>query len=154
MFKHILVPTDGSSQSENAVRRVVTFAKEVGARITALHVKPVYSSSVMVGDSALRDSLTPEQFTTPEEFDDISEKRAQQILGFVEDLCNEAGVPCAKQTDTNDAIHEAIIYAAKQNGCDLIFMASHGRKGFAGLLLGSETNKVLMHTTIPVLVFR
>ncbi len=129
MFKNILVPTDGSPQSESAVRRVVTFAKEAGARITAFHVKPVYSSSSTPGDPALNDSLASSQLTTPDEFEVIAEKRAQEILSFVDTLCKEAGVPCTKQTETSDSIHEAIIYAAKQNGCDLIFMASHGPKG-------------------------
>ena len=154
MFKHILVPTDGSRRSEDAVRRVVTFAKEAGASITAFHVKPVYSSSSMVGDSALCDSLSPEQFTTPEKFEVLAEDRAQEILDFVDKLCKTAGVPCVRLTATNDSIHEAIIEAANSNGCDLIFMASHGWKGLGGLLIGSETNKVLTHTTIPVLVYR
>ena len=154
MFKNILVPTDGSQHSENAVRRVVSFAKEAGAKVTAFHVKPVFSSSSLIGDAALRDSLAPEQFTTPEKFDVLAEERAQKILGFVEKLCKTAGVPCIKVTKSHDVVYEAIIEAAKENGCDLIFMASHGWKGIASLLLGSETNKVLTHSTIPVLVYR
>ena len=153
MFKHILVPTDGSQQSEDAVRRVVSFAKEAGARVTAFHAKPEYRTHY-IGEGALIDSTSPEQFTTPDQFDDISERQAQTILGFVEDLCREAGVPCTKMTLTNNKPYEAIIQAAAERDCDLIFMASHGHGGLSALLLGSETNKVLTHTTIPVLVFR
>ena len=69
-------------------------------------------------------------------------------------LCKEAGVPCNKVSATSDIPYEAIIDAATQSGCDLIFMASHGRRGLASLLLGSETQKVLTHSTIPVLVYR
>jgi nucleotide-binding universal stress UspA family protein len=154
MFKNILVPTDGSQQSENAVRRVVSFAKEAGARVTAFHVKPIFSSSTLVGDAALSDSLASEQYKTPDEFDVLAEERAQKILGFVDNLCKETGVPCNKASKSHDVIYEAIIEAAKENGCDLIFMASHGCKGIKCLLLGSETNKVLTHSTIPVLVYR
>ena len=68
--------------------------------------------------------------------------------------CNAAGVPCNKLTLTSDIIYEAIIEAATTSGCDLIFMASHGRRGLKSLLLGSETNKVLTHSKIPVLVYR
>ena len=85
---------------------------------------------------------------------DGSQVSQQEILGFVERLCQEAGVACNKLTLTSDIPYEAIIDAATQGGCDLIFMASHGRRGFSGLLLGSETNKVLTHSKVPVLVYR
>jgi len=147
MFKHLLVPTDGSDLSQDTVRRAVSFAREAGARITAFYAKPEYPVTYY-GEGALIDSTTPEQFA------ELAEQQAQQNLGFVENLCREAGVPCSKLSLTNDIPYEAIIEAATQSGCDLIFMASHGRKGFSGLLLGSETNKVLTHTTIPVLVYR
>jgi nucleotide-binding universal stress UspA family protein len=147
MFKHILVPTDGSQLSQDTVRRAVSFAKEAGARITAFYAKPEYPVTYY-GEGALIDSTTPEQFA------ELAEQQAQQHLGFVENLCQDAGVPCDKLTLTSDITYEAIIEAATQSDCDLIFMASHGRRGFSGLLLGSETNKVLTHTKIPVLVFR
>lgn len=153
MFKHILVPTDGSEQSQDAVRRVVTFAREAGARVTAFHAKPEYRNR-MIGEGALTDSMHPEQFTTPSQFDEIAEQQAQSILGFVEKLCQEAGVPCTKMTLTNNKPYEGIIQAATECDCDLIFMASHGHGGISALLLGSETNKVLTHTKIPVLVYR
>lgn len=147
MFKHILVPTDGSEFSQGTVRRAVSFAREAGARITAFYAKPEYPVTYY-GEGALIDTTTPEQFA------EMAEQQAQQILRFVDELCIEAGVPCTKMTLTSDIVYEAIIEAATQSGCDLIFMSSHGRRGLTALLLGSETNKVLTHSTIPVLVYR
>jgi nucleotide-binding universal stress UspA family protein len=147
MFKHILVPTDGSELSEDTVRRAVSFAKEAGARITAFYAMPEFPVTYY-GEGGLIDSITPEQFTA------LAEREAQEVLGFVANLCQEAGVDFSKLTSTNDAPYEAIIEAATQSDCDLIFMSSHGRRGFSALLLGSETNKVLTHSKIPVLVYR
>ncbi|WP_263772282.1 universal stress protein [Propionivibrio soli] len=147
MFKHILVPTDGSPFSQETVRRAVSFAKEAGARITAFYAKPEYPVTYY-GEGALIDSTSPEHFAK------MTEEQAAQILDPVETLCANEGVPCTKLSLTNDVVYEAIIEAATKSGCDLIFMASHGRRGFSGLLLGSETNKVLTHTRIPVLVYR
>ena len=147
MFKHILVPTDGSELSQETVRRAVSFAKEAGARITAFYAMPEFPVTYY-GEGGLIDSITPEQFTA------LAEREAQEVLGFVANLCQEAGVDFSKLTSTNDAPYEAIIEAATQSDCDLIFMSSHGRRGFSALLLGSETNKVLTHSKIPVLVYR
>jgi len=147
MFKHILVPTDGSELSQETARRAVSFAKDAGARITAFFAKPEYPVTYY-GEGALIDP------TTPEKFAELAEQQAQQNLGFVEKLCQETGVECGKLSLTSDVPYEAIIDAATQSGCDLIFMASHGRRGFSSLLLGSETNKVLTHSKIPVLVYR
>mgnify|MGYP000878550799 CR=1 FL=1 len=147
MFKHILVPTDGSELSQDTVRRAISFAKETGARITAFYAKPEYPVTYY-GEGALIDP------TTPEKFAELADQQAKQVLGFVEKLCSDAGVPCTGLAATSDVPYEAIIDAANSAGCDLIFMASHGRKGITGLLLGSETNKVLTHSKIPVLVYR
>ena len=147
MFKHILVPTDGSQLSEDTASRAVSFAKEAGARITAFYAKPEFPVSYY-GEGALIDS------TTPEKFAELAEQHAQEILDFVESLCQAAGVRCTKLTLTSDIPYEAIIDAATESECDLIFMSSHGRRGLSALLLGSETNKVLTHTKIPVLVYR
>lgn len=147
MFKHILVPTDGSELSQETVRCAVSFAKDAGARITAFFAKPEYPVTYY-GEGALIDP------TTPEKFAELAEQQAQQTLEFVEKLCQDAGVPCTKLALTSDIPYEAIINAATQSGCDLIFMASHGRRGISSLLLGSETNKVLTHSKIPVLVYR
>lgn len=147
MFKNILVPTDGSALSQEAVRKAVTFAKEAGARIVAFYAKPEapmpqYIEGIQV------DRLIQEQY------DKSAEEQAQKILGFAEGLCRDAGVPCTTSKVSSDSPYEAIIDTANANGCDLIFMASHGRRGISGLLLGSETSKVLTHSKIPVLVFR
>lgn len=147
MFKHILVPTDGSELSQETAKRAVVFAKEANAQITAFYAKPEYPVTYY-GEGALIDP------TTPEKFAELAEKQAQEFLGKVEALCKEAGVGCTSVAVTSDIPYEAIIDTAKEKGCDLIFMASHGRKGITGLLLGSETNKVLTHSTIPVLVYR
>ncbi len=147
MFKHILVPTDGSELSQETARRAVLFAKEAGARITAFFAKPEYPVTYY-GEGALIDP------TTPEKFAELADQQAEQNLAFVEKLCQESGVQCGKLALTSDVPYEAIIEASNKAGCDLIFMASHGRRGFSGLLLGSETNKVLTHSKIPVLVYR
>jgi nucleotide-binding universal stress UspA family protein len=147
MFKHVLVPTDGSELSQETAKRAVSFAKDAGARITAMYAKPEYPVTYY-GEGALIDP------TTPEKFAELAEQQAIQNLTFVEQLCQEAGVEFSRLSLTNDVPYEAIIEAATNSGCDLIFMASHGRRGFSGLLLGSETNKVLTHSKIPVLVFR
>jgi len=147
MFKHIFVPTDGSELSRATVSRAVTFAKEAGARVTAFFAKPEYPIAYF-GEGALIDP------TTPEKFAELADQQATEFLGEVQRLCAEAGVECSTLSATSDVPYEAIIEAADKSGCDLIFMASHGRRGFSGFLLGSETNKVLTHSRIPVLVYR
>ncbi len=147
MFKHILVPTDGSELSQATAQRAVSFAKEAGAKITAFFSKPEYPIAYF-GEGALIDP------TTPDTFAEMAEQQASQYLGEISKLCAEAGVPCDVVSATSDIPYEAIIEAATKAGCDLIFMASHGRRGISGFLLGSETNKVLTHSKVPVLVYR
>ncbi|MBS1189385.1 MAG: UspA [Rhodocyclaceae bacterium] len=147
MFKHILVPTDGSQLSQESARRAVSFAKEVGASITAFFAKPEYPIAYF-GEGALIDP------TTPEKFAELADQQAAEYLGSVQKMCEEAGVQCNTVSTTSDVPYEAVIEAADKAGCDLIFMASHGRRGISGFLLGSETNKVLTHSRIPVLVYR
>ena len=147
MFKQILVPTDGSQLSQDAARSAVSFAKNMGAGITAFYAKKEYPVRLFVEDALIKT-------ITPEEFDRETEKEAQNILGFVEKLCHEAGVEYKKSTQTSNSIYSAIIETAAKMNCDLIFMASHGRRGVDSLLLGSETSKVLTHSKIPVLVYR
>lgn len=147
MFKHILVPTDGSQLSQDTIHRAVSFAREAGAKITAFFAKPEYPIAYF-GEGALIDP------TTPEKFAEIADQQAAEYLGAVRGMCEEAGVECDTVSTTSDVPYEAIIEAAEQAGCDLIFMASHGRRGISGFLLGSETNKVLTHSRIPVLVYR
>ena len=147
MFKHILVPTDGSQLSQDTARRAISFAKETGARITAFFAKPEYPVTYY-GEGALIDP------TTPEKFAELAEQQAEQTLDFVVELGATEGVQVAKRSLTSDIPYQAIIDAATEAGCDLIFMASHGRRGITALLLGSETNKVLTHSKITVLVYR
>ena len=147
MFKHILVPTDGSSLSTDTVKRAVVFAKEIGAKITFFYAKPDYPVAYY-GEGALIDPTTPERFA------EMTDKQAQGILAAAAAAAKEAGVACASASAVSDIPYEAIIAAATSATCDLIFMASHGRKGISGLLLGSETQKVLTHSKTPVLVYR
>lgn len=147
MFKHILVPTDGSQLSTDTARRAIAFAKEAGAQITFFFAKPDYPVT-FYGEGALIDP------TTPEKFAEMAEKQASEILAGHEAEAKAAGVTCAASSSVSDIPYEAIIAAAEQAGADLIFMASHGRRGISGLLLGSETQKVLTHSKIPVLVYR
>lgn len=147
MFTHLLVPTDGSDLSSGTVARAVSFAKETGARITFFYAQPDFPMPIY-GEGALIDPTTPEQFAQS------AREEAERILGKAVAMADSAGVMAATDTAVNEVPYEAIIEAAERCGCDLIFMASHGRRGIAGLLLGSETQKVLTHTKIPVLVYR
>ncbi len=147
MFKHILVPTDGSQLSLDTVKQAIAFAKETGARITFFFSKPDYPVA-FYGEGALIDP------TTPEKFAEMADRQAQEILSRCAQLATAAGVEVRTESRVSDVAYEAIIEAATDGGCDLIFMASHGRRGISGLLLGSETQKVLTHSKIPVLVCR
>ena len=147
MFKHILVPTDGSTLSLRAAKNAVRFAKVHGARITAFYAAPEYHPNI-AGD------YLPANFVPLGVFQAQVKKTAAKYLGQVEKLAEVGGVACAGVYVTNDLPYEAIIKAAKERKCDLIFMASHGRSGIAGLLIGSETTKVLTHCKLPVLVYR
>lgn len=147
MFKHILVPTDGSEFSTTTVHRALSFAKEAGAKVTFYFAKPDYPIA-FYGEGALIDP------TTPEKFAEMADTQAQRILSESMSLAKEAGVESATASTVNDVPYVGIIAAAESAGCDLIFMASHGRRGLAALLLGSETQKVLTHSKIPVLVYR
>lgn len=147
MFKNILVPTDGSELSNGAVRRAVTFAREAGAQVVFFYAQPDFPMPIY-GEGALIDPTTPEQFAQ------AAAKEADAILAQARSVAEAAGVATVTDTMVNEIPYEAIIDAANRHGCDLIFMASHGRRGLASLLLGSETQKVLTHSKVPVLVFR
>jgi nucleotide-binding universal stress UspA family protein len=145
MYKHILIPTDGSLLSEDAVRQGIALAKSLGAKITAITVSPSFHTF----------SLDPGMITdTPQEYQRECEALAAKTLGVAEAAAKAASVPFRAVHVVHDHPYAAIIEAAQKNQCDLIFMASHGRKGVSALILGSETTKVLTHTKIPVLVCR
>ena len=145
MFKHLLVPTDGSPLSAKAARAAIEFAKAVGARITALSVAEPYPYSAMVESAYL-----PDQSRYEKEMQD----HAQRFVAEVAELASADGVPCDTRVGLSFSPYEEITTTAKELGCDAIFMASHGRKGINRLFVGSETQKVLAHTMLPVMVFR
>lgn len=145
MFQHILLPTDGSAISEAAVRAGLNFAKECGARVTGLHVVPPFHILTYRPDM-LED--------TEERYEKDSALHAARLLGTLEQQARELGVPCDTVVVREDDVFQAIINTATARQCDLIAMASHGRRGLRGMLLGSETQKVLTHSTVPVLVYR
>ncbi len=147
MFKHVLVPTDGSELSQAAVEKAVSFAAEIGARITFYYAQPDFPMPIY-GEGALIDPTTPEQFAQS------AAAEAKAILDRASAVAQTAGVTSDTDTVVSEVPYEGIIDAAERHACDLIFMASHGRRGIAGLLLGSETQKVLSHSKIPVLIYR
>jgi nucleotide-binding universal stress UspA family protein len=144
MFKRILVPTDGSDITGKAVDTAIALAKSVGAQLYTISAKEPFPYS----------AISEMQPTPPQEFFDAQERIAHQRVTAVVNQASAAGVQC--QAHTVEALHpwEAIIDHAKRMECDLLVMASHGRRGVSALLLGSETQKVLTHTKVPVLVVR
>jgi nucleotide-binding universal stress UspA family protein len=150
MFKHILVPTDGSELSELAVKRAISIAKESasGIKITFFYAMPNTAASIY-GETALLRSMDPEALKK------ATLGRAQEILAKPESWAKEAGIAFeAMSTFSRGQVYEEIIAATTEKGCDLILMASNGYRGIKGLLLGSQTQKVLIYSKIPVLVFR
>ena len=147
MFKHILVPTDGSKLSVKAAKQAVKLAKSLGAKVTGFYAAPDYSSTYYGDGYILR---APSAKAQAEE----SQKQARKCLSTIEVEAGVEKVPCAVLHVISDSPYEAIIAAAKQKKCDLIVMASHGRRGLSAMVLGSETQKVLIHSKIPVLVCR
>lgn len=145
MFKHILMPTDGSELSQGAIEKGIEFAKCINAKVTGLHVIPPFNA-LMYGTEMLGETL--------EQFETHARTYAVQYLAVIENAAKEAGVPCDTLYVTASRPYEAIIKTAEEKGCDLILMASHGRRGVESLLIGSETTRVLTHTKLPVLVYR
>jgi nucleotide-binding universal stress UspA family protein len=147
MYKHILIPTDGSPASLRAAKAGVKLARATGARVTAFFAAPSPTPVVY-------DGLLPVAYMPPDQHAEVIARAASKYLGVIAELAKAAGVPCESIHVTSDFPAEAIIESARQRKCDLIFMASHGRRGLSGLLLGSETQKVLTHSKIPVAVYR
>jgi nucleotide-binding universal stress UspA family protein len=145
MYHRILLPTDGSDASRRAVQAGVGLARSVGAEVVGLHVTPPFH--VVTANSRMLED-TPDQYAA-----DCSQ-RARRMLADVEGAAHEAGVTFRLEHASSDDPYEAIVDTARRLHCDLIVMASHGRRGVKGLLLGSETQKVLVHSNIPVLVQR
>lgn len=145
MLKHILVPTDGSELSRRAAGRGAAFAHTLGARVTVLHVTPVFRPSELHAHAVMREAREDEE---------RSRGQAQKALGAIARIAQSAGVACATVHRVSDKPWEAILQVAAEEGCDLVFMGSHGYSGFRALVLGSTTSKVLAHATLPVLVWR
>ena len=147
-FTHILFPTDGSEISDSAAATAISLARSLGAKVTALHVVPPYLPPLAEMGVGFTYAMTED------EYERATTTRAAEILGKVQDEAAGSGVACDTVTTVSSAPWDAIIKSARERGCDAIVMASHGRKGLAGLVLGSETTKVLTHSSIPVLVTR
>lgn len=148
MYKCILVPTDGSPLSHKAAKKAVQLAKEQNAKVVGLYVAPAYRTSVF------EESFVPADFMTPQQYAARTKKTAQKHLDFIKKAAEQAGVACTLAHAASEFPYMEIVKAAQRHRCDLIFMASHGRRGLSRLLLGSETSKVLAHSRIPVLVHR
>ena len=145
MYKHILVPTDGSELSERAVNYGIDLAKAANAKVTAITVSTPFHAFAFEPGIAV-DTL--EAYTTR------MSKIAAKWLAYAQDVAAAAGVSCEIMHAEHEHPYKAIIDTATDRGCDLIVMASHGRRGISAIVLGSETVKVLTHSAIPVLVYR
>lgn len=148
MYRHLLIPSDGSEVAQKAVVAGIEFARSIGARVTAFTAMPEYR---LPGSGEL---MARKLLPSPKQHEDWAKREADAILAAIAERATAAGVACDGDYALSDAPHEAIIDAAKRNGCDLIFMASHGRSGLSALLHGSETRGVLSGSTIPTLVYR
>jgi nucleotide-binding universal stress UspA family protein len=147
MFKHILIPTDGSPLSVKAIHAGVELARVHSARVTGFFAAPA-PTPLIYGD------FMPVGYLPPDQHQAVIEKASKHHLAVIERAAREAGLEVDCLSVTSEFPADAIVEAARKRHCDLIFMASHGRRGLSGLLLGSETQKVLTHAKIPVLVFR
>jgi len=147
MFKNILVPTDGSKLSQKAVKAAIDLAHDSNAKVTALHVFPKFSGSPYV-------TYGPAEDVLEEAHRNLAQAEGDRLFTTLRKSADAAGVQFDAVLVENNNVWEQVISIAKKKKCDLICMASHGRRGIAGVLLGSETNKVLTHSNIPVLVVR
>lgn len=143
MYMHLLVPVDGTPLAAATIEQAVAYARVSGARLTFLHARADLATR---GDGALLHAMAPEVFA------DAAAGNARALLGRAEAAARAAGVAASSMLVTSDRPHEAILEAARDTGCDLVFMASHGRRGLKGALLGSVTRKVIEGATLPVLV--
>jgi nucleotide-binding universal stress UspA family protein len=149
MYRHILIATDGSRLAAKGVKAGVKLAKALGARVMGIYVVPRYPPPVYGGDGAV---FVPE--ITPERFAKAMKSAAAKALRTVETEARAAAVRCTTEAPTDDQPWQGILRVARARNCDAIVMASHGRGGLGGLILGSETTRVLAHSKIPVLVVR
>ena len=146
MFKHILMPTDGSEHSERAVERGIELAKLCGSKVTGIHVMPDYRMLIASGDM--------ESPSIDEDMDEQARVQAARFLAFVQRTADASGVPCETLIAKGQHPYDAIVDTANERGCDLIVMTARHRKGLAALIMGSEASRVLHRASIPVLTFR
>ena len=147
MYKHIMIPTDGSEISDKAINAGIDFAREVHARVTGFTAVPEYKLPSEI-------ELMSRHGVSLEQYEREARKQAEAALQKIADRARAAGVEYSADYAQSDRPHEAIIRAALKHGCDLIFMASHGRRGISALIHGSQTQGVLTHSKIPTLVYR
>ena len=143
MFKHVLIPTDGSELSKKAIQAGIAFAKEAGARVTAYYAVETPTAAVY-----------GEGYRFPENNAEGERAAGTQHIEEIGRAAKAAGVKFDSAVSEAPTPYEGIVNAARDHACDVIFMASHGRKGLARLALGSVTSSVLTHSTVPVLVYR
>ena len=148
MYKHILIPSDGSKAAGKAVKQAIALGRSLGAKLTALNVAPEFQ---MVIDEGF---VMPNAGEIKRRFDAQTAKQSKTIVETIAGEAHKAGLKCDTVVDRGDLPYEIILRHAKKLKCDLIVMGSHGRTGLAHILLGSETSKVLTHSKIPVLVVR
>lgn len=147
MFRHILIPTDGSELSNDAVAAGVTLAQRLGARVTGFFAAPAPTPLLYA-------RFLPVGYAPPAEHARMIEETSRRYLAVVEEAARAAGVDCAVVHTTSDFPADAILEAVRRCGCDTIFMASHGRRARKGPMLGSETCKVVSQAMVPVVVYR
>ena len=147
MYKHIMIPTDGSEISDKAINAGIDFAREVHARVTGFTAVPEYKLPSEI-------EMMSRRGVSLEQYEREARKQAEAALQKIADRARAAGVEYSADYAQSDRPHEAIIRAALKHGCDLIFMASHGRRGISALIHGSQTQGVLTHSKIPTLVYR
>ena len=147
MFKHILIPTDGSRTAAKAIQAGVALAKEMGAKVTGYHAQEPLPTHIY-GEGYVADRKIIA------EFERRSREFGERCVDEIGAAARKAGVRFESLIVKARVPYQGIVEAAKEKKCDAIFIASHGRRGLARLVLGSVTNKVLTHSDIPVLVFR
>jgi len=147
MFKHVLIPTDGSKTAEKAVQAGIEFARDAKARVTAFTAMPTFPMPS-------RNQLLSGKFENIDVYEEKTIAKGKKLLDRIVKLGREAGVEVQCEVALSDEPYAAIISTAKRKGCDLIFIASHGRSGLQEFLHGSQTHEILTKSNIPTLVYR
>jgi nucleotide-binding universal stress UspA family protein len=147
MYRNILVATDGSRLSAKAITHAIALARALGAKLTGFYASPDYPLPAYA-DGVMYEPVSPQEYAA------LCKKEADRILSAIGAKAKAAGIRFTAVQAIANAPWEAILAAARKQKCDAIVMASHGRRGVSALLLGSETQKVLTHSKLPVIVVR